>query len=97
MLYFDECKNEGSVKVSCDNEKLRGLLEKGRIHSIRVGSDYIIFNTDISEKEMIMYFYDETLTYNDPLPSAKDDLISGYWMVDIAPHWWWKNLARKGI
>ena len=36
-----------------------------------------------------MYLYDETLTYNDPFPSEKDDLISHYWMVDIAPHWWW--------
>lgn len=97
MLHFNECKNEGSVKVNCDNEKVKELLENGRIYSISVESDYIIFNTDISEKEIIMYFYDETLTYNDPLPSEKDDLISDYWMVDIAPHWWWKNYARKGI
>lgn len=93
MLYFDECKNEGSVKVSYDKEKLMELLEKSKIDAFTVCNDYIIFYNNFSYDNYIMYLYDETLTYNDPFPSEKDDLISSYWMVNIAPHWWWEDLG----
>ena len=95
-LYFDQCLNEGSVKVSYDKKKLMDLLEKSKVKSVYVSNDYIIFDNTFDDNNYIMYFYDETLTYDDPLPSEKDDLMSHYSMVNIAPHWWWKNLETKG-
>lgn len=92
MFYFDECKNEGSVNVTYDKELMLDLFEKSRVDSVYVSSDYIIFETDVSKNGYIMYLYDETLTYNDPFPSEKDNLISS-WMINIAPHWWWEDLG----
>ena len=43
MFYFDECKNEGSVKVSYDKETMLNLFEKSNIRSVHVSSDWIIF------------------------------------------------------
>ena len=97
MLHFDECANEGSVKVSYDKELMLDLFEKSKINAINVYNDYIIFYKDVNDRERIMYLYDENLTYNDSFPSEKDDLISGYWMVNIAPHWWWENNSDKGM
>ena len=91
-LYFDECINEGGIKVTYDREILMNLLEKSKVESISVSNDYILFRNTF-DYNYIMYLYDETLTYNDPFPSEKDDLISSYWMVNIAPHWWWEDLG----
>ena len=92
-LYFDECSNEGNVKISYDKEKLMDLLEKSKISAFSVYKDYIIFHTDISDNSEIKYLYDETLTYNDSFPSEEDSLISSDWMVNIAPYWWWEDLG----
>ena len=85
-LYFDQCRNEGSVKVNYDKEKLMDLLGKSKVESVYVSSDYIIFDNTFDDNNYIMYLYDETLTYNDPFPSDKDDWITDS-MVNIAPHW----------
>ena len=82
-LYFDECINEGGVKVTYDRETLMNLLEKSRVESISVSNDYIIFRNTF-DYNYIMYLYDETLTYNDPFPSDKDDWITDS-IVNIAP------------
>ena len=47
-LYFDECSNKGSIKVSYDKKKLMDLLEKSKVKSVSVSNDCIIFkNTGI--------------------------------------------------
>lgn len=91
-LYFNQCRNEGSVKVNYDKEKLMNLLGKSKVKSVYVSSDYIIFDNTFDDNNYIMYFYDETLTYSDPFPSDKDDWITGS-MVNISPHWWWEDLG----
>ena len=53
----------------------------------------VLFKNTFDDNNYIMYLYDETLTYDDPFPSEKDDLLSHYSMVNIAPHWWWEDLG----
>lgn len=91
-LYFDECSNKGSIKVSYDKKKLMDLLEKSKVKSVSVSNDCIIFKNTFDDNNYIMYLYDETLTYSDPFPSDKDDWITGS-MVNISPHWWWEDLG----
>ena len=75
---------DGTVKVtSYDAATFKALMKYTRVGGIYARGDYIDFHFETLDEEAIWYFYDENVS------EETSEYISHYYMVNIAPHWWW--------
>ena len=85
-LEFDDHPNkeDGTVEVtSYDVDTFKALMKYTRVDGIYASGDVIEFLFETSHDEAIYYFYDEGVS------EENNEYINHYYMVNIAPHWWW--------
>ena len=74
-------KEDGTVEVtSYDVDTFKALMKYTRVDGIYASGDVIEFHFETSNEEGIWYFYDDE--------NASEE-VSEYYMVNIAPRWWW--------
>ncbi|MBO4997645.1 MAG: hypothetical protein J6D02_06555 [Lachnospira sp.] len=80
----DPNTEDGTVKVvSYDADTFKELMKYTRVDGIYAARDRIDFHFETTDDEAIYYFYDENIS------EENSEYINHYFMVNIAPHWWW--------
>ena len=81
---------DGTVKVtSYDADTFKALMKYTRVDGIYAARDRIDFHFETTGEEAIWYFYDENVS------EETSEYINHYYMVNIAPHWWWVEYGKS--